>query len=63
MNITAHIHTLEEKHTWLKEEVKAESSRPLPDFTRITELKKQKLHIKEEIQKLYMSLPQEALAG
>ncbi len=55
MSITAHINALEKKHTELKAAVAAESSRPSPDFAKVTQLKKQKLKIKEELQRLMRS--------
>lgn len=62
MNILSHIHTLEEKHNNLKNLVKSESARPLPNFSLIADLKKQKLQLKDEIQRLYLRMPQEASA-
>ena len=55
MSIAAHIETLEKKHAELKAAVAVESARPLPDFAKVTQLKKQKLKIKEELQKLQRS--------
>lgn len=52
MALFTHIQTLEEKHAQLEKKVSAESARPLPDFTLITSLKKQKLLLKEEIRRL-----------
>lgn len=49
MSASAHIHTLQEKHAGLETEITIESARPLPDFAHITQLKKQKLSLKEEI--------------
>lgn len=53
MTLNAHLETLEEKHARLEHEIAEETHRPLPDFTRITQLKKQKLHIKELMQYLH----------
>lgn len=55
MSLSAHIEALEKKHAELKAAVHEESARPLPDFARVTEWKKQKLKIKEELQRLYDS--------
>lgn len=52
MSLSAHIETLEKKHAELKAAVHAESTHAYPDFARVTELKKQKLRIKEELQRL-----------
>ena len=59
MPLTAHIQTLEEKHTLLDEKIAKETARPLPDFTIITALKKQKLLIKEEISRLSRNTKQQ----
>lgn len=52
MSLAAHLDSLETKHIKLKALVAEESSRPMPDFTIIQSLKKQKLLIKEELQRL-----------
>ncbi len=52
MSLSTHIEALEKKHAELENAVHTESARPLPDFARVTELKKQKLRIKEELQRL-----------
>lgn len=51
MSLLAHLGTLEEKHAILEAAIVEESARPLPDFTTITQLKKQKLHLKEEVER------------
>jgi len=53
MSLSAHIEALEKKHAELKEVVHQEMAHPFPDFARVTEWKKQKLRIKEELQRLY----------
>jgi len=62
MSIQAHIDSLEEKRLQLKGKIAEESAHPSLDFAKITELKKQKLAIKEEIQK-YGVMLQEKLAA
>lgn len=52
MSLFTHIKSLEEKHNLLDSEIYNEISRPLPDFVRVTDLKKQKLKIKEELSQL-----------
>ena len=52
MALFTHIQTLEEKHAHLESQINAEAHRPLPDFTLITSLKKQKLLLKQEINRL-----------
>lgn len=52
MSILAHLETLEEKHARYESLVTEEMARPLPDFRLITELKKQKLRVKEEMERI-----------
>jgi hypothetical protein len=52
MSLAAHLATLEEKHYRLEAIIEDEVSRPMPDFTVIQTLKKQKLLIKEELARL-----------
>lgn len=52
MAIVAHLTMLEEKHGKLETMLAQESRRPMPDFTTIQMLKKQKLLLKEEIARL-----------
>ena len=59
MSMTAHIETLEKKHAELEEAINQESHRPAPDFTRVTQWKRQKLRLKEELERL-KSQPQAA---
>jgi hypothetical protein len=50
MSLFTHLETLEEKHTRLEGLLASETLRPMPDFSRIQTLKKQKLLVKEEIE-------------
>lgn len=52
MSLAAHIATLESKHHHLENMLEDEVRRPMPDFTIIQSLKKQKLLIKEEMRRL-----------
>lgn len=52
MSLAAHVNSLETKHMKLESLIDEESHRPMPDFTIIQSLKKQKLLIKEELQRL-----------
>lgn len=52
MSIEAHLAELTEKHHVLEAEIDQEMDRPLADTLKITELKRQKLRIKEEIARL-----------
>jgi hypothetical protein len=52
MNTEAHVETLRAKHASLEEAILEERQRPSPDTIRISDLKKQKLRIKDEIARL-----------
>ena len=52
MGIEAHITELRDKHKTLDLKIQKERSHPNIDSIKITELKRQKLHIKEQITKL-----------
>jgi hypothetical protein len=56
MSIQAHIDSLAEKRTSLKNQIATESARPMPDFALITNLKKQNLALKEEMQRYLVML-------
>jgi hypothetical protein len=49
MNETADLAKLEARHSALENEIDAELHRPLPDQAHITELKREKLKVKEEM--------------
>ncbi len=49
MAVAAHLRELELKHAKLDEKIKTEQKSPFPDTTRLSSLKKRKLHIKEQI--------------
>ena len=48
----AHLQALKAKHVALDEEIAKEMARPLPDETVVSNLKRQKLKLKEEIEAL-----------
>ena len=52
MNVQAHIEQLLEKHSHLDEVITQEVQRPIPDTMLLTDLKRQKLRIKDELNKL-----------
>lgn len=52
MNLSAHVNSLYTKKTELESEIEFETKRPLPNFIKLSELKKKKLSIKTEIFKL-----------
>ena len=48
---SAHLEALNARHAQLDGMISAEMSRPLPDPARLSSLKRQKLKLKEEIQR------------
>ncbi len=52
MSLEAHFEMLSLKHHNLDALLQEEASRPLPDFTAIQRLKKQKLLLKEELERM-----------
>lgn len=52
MGLSSHIQELADKHHRLDEQIHEELLRPAPDDLMISELKKRKLRIKEEIERL-----------
>ena len=49
---TAHVDALQSKHAGLDDRLQREMARPAPDDAMVRELKKQKLKLKEEIERL-----------
>jgi hypothetical protein len=49
MAVTAHLETLQSKHTQLEEKIQAELRSPLPDNIRVSRLKREKLQIKDTL--------------
>lgn len=52
MQTDAHINALSQKHAALDEKIHMEENRPAPDSTILHELKKEKLILKDEIERL-----------
>jgi hypothetical protein len=52
MGLESHIQELTDKHHKLDEQIHEEQLRPHPDDLMISELKKRKLRLKEEIERL-----------
>ena len=52
MSADARVQSLEQMHHDLEEAIKAENQRPKPDASVLSDLKRQKLWIKDEIAKL-----------
>jgi len=55
MTIEAHLATLEKKHVALEEELHAAVNRPSAEDQTIAEIKRRKLRIKDEIERLRTS--------
>ncbi len=49
MALSAHLEELNSKHVRLDEKIRSEMKHPMPDTLRISELKKQKLQIKQKL--------------
>jgi hypothetical protein len=56
MTVEAHLATLERKHGTLEEQLHAEMTRPSAKDQVIAELKRQKLRIKDEIERLKVQM-------
>ena len=52
MNLEAHLNELTEKHSLLETEIETEMMSPSSDSLKITELKRRKLKLKDEIARL-----------
>ena len=52
MTIEAHLESLVRKHGVLESQISQILSRPAPDQVQLTQLKREKLRLKEEIEKL-----------
>lgn len=61
MTIEAHLSAIDEKRVTLKQQIQEEMHRPMPNFQKIKDLKKQNLKLKEEA--LYCYLEQKRTAS
>lgn len=52
MHAIEHLDSLRAKHASLEQAIEEEAHRPLPDELRLSQLKREKLRIKEEIAQL-----------
>lgn len=52
MSVDSHVNSLSEKHIGLEAAIAEELQRPCPDSDRISEMKKEKLLIKDELERL-----------
>ena len=57
MSMDDHVDSLRNKHARLEQLIDDEQHRPLPDQVTVSRLKKEKLRIKEEIERLVHPLP------
>ncbi|GJM03234.1 MAG: hypothetical protein DHS20C08_17350 [Rhodomicrobium sp.] len=56
MAVEAHISELCQKHRALDQKIEKEESRPILDAAKLMEMKKKKLHLKDEIKRLKQDL-------
>jgi uncharacterized protein len=52
MQSTGHLSALAAKHAHLESQISLENQRPMPDMAMLSQLKKEKLRIKEEIARI-----------
>ena len=52
MSVSSHLDQLRHKHESLKAKIREEERRPGADHLEITAMKREKLHLKEEIERL-----------
>lgn len=52
MSIDGHLDALKRKHGALESQIEDQMSRPVPDQSALTALKREKLRLKEEIEKI-----------
>ena len=52
MTVQSHLDSLNVQHDHLEQEISNESHRPQPDSLKLTALKREKLRIKEEMERL-----------
>lgn len=61
MALQSHLAELERKHQALEKEIESETIRPAGDDLRLAELKRRKLQLKDEIEKLRQDMSQPTL--
>ncbi len=52
MSLQSHLLALTERHASLETRIATEDQRPMPNTEALTRLKREKLHLKEEIERL-----------
>lgn len=55
MNAQGHLNNLVQKHKYLDQKLETESRRPMPDQSMVSQLKKEKLRLKEAISHIQVS--------
>ena len=53
MSLQGHVAELARRHQTLEKQIEAERSRPAKDSLKIVELKRRKLHLKDEMERLH----------
>ncbi|GAU83261.1 YdcH family protein [Bosea sp. BIWAKO-01] len=61
MSLQTHLAELERKHRQLEEAIAQAAARPSSDTLNVSELKRKKLLLKEEIERVRMTMPQPTL--
>ncbi|KFC66511.1 DUF465 domain-containing protein [Bosea sp. 2YAB26] len=61
MSLQTHLAELERKHRQLEEAIAQAAARPSSDTLSVSELKRKKLLLKEEIERVRMTMPQPTL--
>ncbi|MEM8540568.1 MAG: DUF465 domain-containing protein [Pseudomonadota bacterium] len=56
MSIAGHLDSLKQKHSLLEEKIADVSASPMPDQSRVTTLKREKLRLKEQIDRIETSV-------
>ncbi|MEM9574398.1 MAG: DUF465 domain-containing protein [Pseudomonadota bacterium] len=56
MSIAGHLDSLKRKHSVLEEKIADVSASPMPDQSRVTTLKREKLRLKEQIDRIETSV-------
>lgn len=52
MSLQSHLEALQGKHASLESQIASEDQRPSPDLTALSRLKREKLRLKEEMERL-----------
>ena len=57
MSLHTRLNSLRQRHESLETRIAAEDQRPRPDFQALDQLKRQKLRLKDEIERVRLSIP------